>query len=129
MTDAADSDRVSGSVVGIQKKEEYSLEELLYGMMLPSGNDCANAVAIHLGGSIAGFAEIMNEKAAAIGMEHSHFVTPSGLHSDEHYTTASDLTKIMASACQNPDFCTVMKLLFECTYIQLITAKPGCTAE
>lgn len=104
VTDAADSDRVSGSVVGIQKKEEYSLEELLYGMMLPSGNDCANAVAIHLGGSIAGFAEIMNEKAAAIGMEHSHFVTPSGLHSDEHYTTARDMAILTAYALQNEQF-------------------------
>ena len=105
---AADSDRIGGTTAGIHKNEVYTLEELLYGMMLPSGNDCATAIAFHLGGSLEGFADMMNEKAADLGMEHSHFVTPSGLHRDEHYTTARDMALLTAYAMQNETFRTIV---------------------
>ncbi len=105
---SADSNRVSGSVMGIHKNETWSFEDLVYGMMLPSGNDAATAVAIAMAGSLDSFSELMNAKAAEIGMEHSHFVTPSGLHREEHYTTARDMALLAAYAMQNKTFRTIV---------------------
>ncbi len=101
---SADSDRVSGSVMGIHKKEVYTLEDLLYGLMLPSGNDAAIAIAVGLYGSVEAFADRMNGKAIEIGMLHSHFVTPNGLHDDDHYSTARDLAILSCYAMQNKTF-------------------------
>ena len=61
-----------------------SVEDLLYGLMLLSGNDAAVALAIHVGGSIEGFAELMNDKAKEMGLKDTHFVTPNGLHNNDH---------------------------------------------
>lgn len=101
---SADSDRVAGTNMGLQKKESFSLKDLLYGMMLPSGNDAAIAIAISLYGSIDSFAKRMNEKAREIGMTHSHFVNPNGLHNEKHYSTARDMAKLAAYAMQNSTF-------------------------
>lgn len=79
----------------------YTLEEVLYGMLLPSGNDAAALIAQHYGGSSAGFAELMNEKAKQLGCTGSNFVNPHGLHDSDHYTTARDLAKILLACSQN----------------------------
>lgn len=96
------------SKMGLKPDEVWSMIDLLYGLMLPSGNDAAIAIAEHIGGSVAGFAEIMNEKAKEIGMEHSHFVNPNGLHDDEHYSTARDLAILGAYAMQNERFAEIV---------------------
>lgn len=79
------------SVAGLKIGDQMKLRDMLYALMLPSGNDAANAIAFHIGGSIEGFAEKMNAVAAEIGASKSHFVNPHGLDHDEHYTTAYDL--------------------------------------
>lgn len=84
--------------------EEMSMKDCLYGLMLPSGNDCANAIAEHIGGSIEGFAEIMNERAAELGCTGTHFANPHGLYNSEHYTTAEDMMKIAQVAFNNSAF-------------------------
>lgn len=98
----------NSSKMGIQAGERYSLLDLLYGLMLPSGNDAAIAIAEGLCGSVEAFAEHMNAFAERIGMEHSHFVNPHGLHNKEHYTTATDLAILMAYALQNEMFCKII---------------------
>lgn len=88
--------------------EQYYLEDLLYSLMLKSHNDTAVAIAEHIGGSVEGFAEMMNKKAEEIGCESTHFVTPNGLDAvdggGEHRTTAKDLALIMRYAVQNETF-------------------------
>ena len=84
--------------------ETMSMKDCLYGLMLASGNDVANAIAEHIGGSIEGFADMMNERAAAIGCTGSHFENPSGLFGDEHYTTARDMALIAQEAYKNSAF-------------------------
>jgi D-alanyl-D-alanine carboxypeptidase (penicillin-binding protein 5/6) len=90
--------------LNIKQGETYRLGDLLYSLMLESHNDTAVAIAEHLGGSVEGFAEMMNEKAEALGCENTHFVTPNGLDDDEHYTTAKELCMIGAYAIENEDF-------------------------
>ena len=96
------------SKMGLKPGERYSLMDLLYGLMLPSGNDAAIAIAEHIGGSIAGFADLMNAKAQEIGMTNSHFTNPHGLHSDKHYTTARDMAILAAYAMRNPTFAEIV---------------------
>ncbi len=93
-----------GSSIYLQAGEKLMLEELLYGLMLQSGNDAAVAIAEHIGGSCEGFAGMMNRKAAQIGALNTNFVNPHGLDQDGHYTTAEDLAKITAYALRNPVF-------------------------
>lgn len=95
---------VEGSSMGLMEGDTVSYRDLLYGMLLASGNDAANTTAICLGGSIEGFAEMMNAKAAELGLNDTHFVTPSGLDDEEHYTTAYDLARLAAYAMENPAF-------------------------
>lgn len=92
---------VEGSSMGLLEGDRVSYYSLLVGMMLPSGNDAANTAAISYAGSVSRFAEIMNEKAKEIGMENSHFVTPSGLHDDEHYSTAFDMALLASEVLKN----------------------------
>ena len=101
---SADSDRVAGTTMGLQKNEVFTLRDLIYGMMLPSGNDAAIAIAIGMYGSVAAFADRMNEKAAEIGMTNSHFANANGLHNESHYTTARDMAVLAAYAMQNESF-------------------------
>lgn len=98
-----------GSSLYLQPGETMSLEHLLYGMMLRSGNDAAVAIAEHVGGSVEGFALLMNQKAAEIGMDHSHFVNPHGLNEEDHYSTAEDMAKLTAYALQNATFRDIVK--------------------
>lgn len=96
---------VEGSSIYLRKGEKLTLEELLYGLMLRSGNDAAVAIAMHIGGSVEGFAYKMNEKAAMIGMSHTNFMNPHGLDdTNMHYSTANDMVKLSAYALKNPVF-------------------------
>jgi len=86
------------SVCGLQAGDRLTLEELLYGLLLESGNDAAEAIAEHIGGSAEGFVLLMNEEAALLGATHSHFVNPHGLHDKQHYTCVYDLYLLFQSA-------------------------------
>ena len=95
---------IEGSSMYLQEGEVLTIQELLYGLMLRSGNDAAVALAIYCGGTVEGFAELMNDKARLLGMENSHFVNPNGLDAPEHYSTARDLAVLAAYAMENPIF-------------------------
>ncbi|MDY6367931.1 MAG: D-alanyl-D-alanine carboxypeptidase family protein [Clostridia bacterium] len=95
---------IEGSSIYLEAGEILSVKDLLYGLMLRSGNDCAETLAVFCSGSIQKFAEKMNEKALEIGAINSHFVNPHGLHNDSHYTTAYDLALISRYAIKNNDF-------------------------
>ncbi|MCX7709951.1 MAG: D-alanyl-D-alanine carboxypeptidase [Clostridia bacterium] len=97
-----------GSTVGIKEGQEYKLRELLYGLMLNSGNDAAIAIAEHIGGSVEGFVGMMNEKAKALGAMNTSFKTPHGLDMDGHFSTAYDLALITRYALQNKTFCSIV---------------------
>ena len=97
---------VEGSSMGLLEGDTVSYRDLLYGMLLASGNDAANTTAYVLAGSVQGFAKMMNEKAAELGMKNTSFVTPSGLDDENHYTTAYDLALLTAAALQNSAFRT-----------------------
>ena len=98
-----------GSSIWLEEGEQKTLEELLYGLMLLSGNDAAVAIAEHIAGSVENFAALMNEKAAAIGATNTHFCNPHGLPDDRHYTTAYDLALISAYALQNERFREIIR--------------------
>jgi len=93
-----------GSRLGLKVKDKVTVLDLLYGLLLRSGNDAAVALAIHTAGSVEAFAEMMNQKAEELGLKNSHFVTPHGLDMPEHYTTAYELAKITDYAMQNELF-------------------------
>jgi len=95
---------IEGSSMYLKEGEVLTLQELLYGLMLSSGNDAAVALAIYCGGTVEGFAALMNDKAHDLGMTGSHFVNPNGLDAPEHYSTARDLALLSAYAMQNPIF-------------------------
>ena len=92
------------SLMGLEQGDTFTLRDLLYGMMLPSGNDAAIAIAEHIAGSTEAFADMMNEKAQALGMSHSHFVTVHGKQNENHYTTVRDMALLTAYALQNETF-------------------------
>ena len=94
--------------IGVKEGEVYRLMDLMYGMLLPSGNDAARAVAEQVGGSEEAFAELMNAKAQELGMNASHFTNASGLHDDNMYTTARDLAKMAAAAAENSALCEIL---------------------
>lgn len=99
--------RAEGTSLGLHIGDKIRLYDLVYGMMLESGNDAANAVALHLSGGFSSFSKLMNEKARQIGMNNTSFVTPSGLDDENHYSTAYDMA-ILASYCiKNPVFRSV----------------------
>lgn len=95
---------IEGSSMYLQEGEILAVQELLYGLMLHSGNDAATALAIYCGGTLEGFAELMNDKAHALGLKGTHFTNPHGLDSPGHYSTARDLAVLTAYAMQNPVF-------------------------
>lgn len=95
---------VEGTSIGLKAGDYITLETLVAGMLLESGNDAANAVACAVGGDQVRFAELMNAKASEIGMRNTNFVTPSGLDHEEHYTTAYDMALLGAYALKNPAF-------------------------
>ena len=99
---------IEGSSIYLQEGEILTVQELLYGLMLHSGNDAAVALAIYCGGTIEGFAELMNDKARTLGMTQTHFSNPSGLDAQDHYSTAKDLATLAAYAMENPIFAKIV---------------------
>lgn len=99
---------IEGSSIFLKSGEHLSLRELLYGLMLRSGNDAAVAIAIIVSGSVEKFVQVCNDKCKELGLENTHIVTPNGLHNDEHYTTASDLARITAYALKNETFAEIV---------------------
>lgn len=97
-----------GSRLGLKRGDKTSVKDLLYGLMLRSGNDAAVALAEHVGGSVKEFAELMNEKAAELGLTNTHFVTPHGLDDPNHYTTALELAKLTDYAMDNETFAKIV---------------------
>lgn len=95
---------IEGSSMYLREGEVLTLQELLYGLMLSSGNDAAVALAIYCGGTVEGFAELMNDKARNLGLSGTHFENPNGLDSPGHYSTARDLAKLASYAMENPIF-------------------------
>ncbi len=99
---------IEGSSIYLEVGEKMTIEDLLFGMMLRSGNDAATALAIAVSGNVSDFANLMNETAKKCGAENSHFTNPHGLHDKEHYVTAYDLALITAKAFENPVFCKIV---------------------
>lgn len=95
---------IEGSSMYLQQGEILTIQELLYGLMLQSGNDAAVALAIYCGGTVEGFAQMMNDKAHRLGMTQTHFVNPNGLDAPGHYSSARDLAVLSAYAMNNPIF-------------------------
>lgn len=95
---------IEGSSMYLREGEVLTIQELLYGLMLRSGNDAAVALAIYCGGTVEGFAELMNDKARNLGLKNTHFVNPNGLDAPGHYSTARDLAVLAAYAMENPVF-------------------------
>lgn len=93
-----------GSRLGLKKGDKITIRDLLYGLMLRSGNDAAVALAIEVGGSVEGFAKLMNEKATELGLQNTNFVTPHGLDNNDHYTTARELAMLTDYALTNDTF-------------------------
>ena len=93
-----------GTSIGIKKGDSFTLETLVWAMLLESGNDASVLVAEYLAGSEEGFSDLMNDKASEIGMNNTNFVTASGLDDDEHYTTAYDMALLASYAIKNPVF-------------------------
>lgn len=100
---------IGGSRLKIKKGDKITVRDLLYGLMLRSGNDAAVALAEYVGGSIEGFAVLMNNKANEIGLKNTNFVTPHGLDSDQHYTTAYELAILTDYALNNETFANIVK--------------------
>lgn len=102
----SDAIKVEGSSMGLQEGDIVSKRILIYGMLLPSGNDAANATAVAVAGSVDKFVDLMNKKAAELGLDDTHFVTPSGLDddTDEHYSTAYDMARLASAALENGIF-------------------------
>ena len=128
---------VEGSSMGLTEGATVSLLDLAKGMLSVSGNDAANAAAVRIAGSIPQFAELMNQKAAELGLSNTHFVTPSGLHHDDHYTTAADLAKLAAAALDNELFAQICSSTTVTATVsgqqrtyknnnKLLSAYPGC---
>ena len=107
VTEDAVITETGATLCGIQPGDTLTLEQLLYGLMLPSGNDAGAAIAIHMSGSIDAFADKMNEEAKRLGATDTHFMNPHGLHDEDHYTTAYDLYLIFNEALKYPEFRTV----------------------
>lgn len=107
VTDDAVITEAGATLAGIHPGDQLTMEQLLYGLMLPSGNDAGAAIAVHIAGSIDAFAELMNQEAQRLGATGTHFVNPHGLNQAEHYTTAYDLYLIFNEALKQPEFRTV----------------------
>lgn len=101
--DAAALVRPDSSKMGLSAGEQLTLRDLLYGLMLPSGNDAAVAIADAIGGSEAHFVEMMNARARELGLTHTHYANPHGLDDDDHYTSAHDLAVLAAAALRQEE--------------------------
>lgn len=99
---------IGGSRLGLSTGDKIKLRDLLYGLLLRSGNDAAIQIAIHIGGSVEGFAELMNNKAKELGLQNTHFVTPHGLDNPNHYTTAYELALLTDYALNIEEFAKIV---------------------
>lgn len=108
---AVDSIPIGSSIMGIKEEEVYSVENLLYGLMLPSGNDAAIVLAEAVSGNIDEFAKLMNNKAKEIGCLNTHFVNPHGFYDPNHYTTAYDMALILKYAMKYDKFRQIVETL------------------
>lgn len=99
---------VEGSSMYLRAGEELTLEALLYGLLLSSGNDAAECIAAHCGGDRATFVDWMNEKATSLGMTNTHFANPSGLDAPGHYSCALDMARLAAAVLQNPTLARIV---------------------
>ncbi len=128
-----------GSSIYLSSGETLSMEELLYGLMLESGNDAAIAIAEHIGGSVENFARMMTDRAHAIGAKNTAFQNPNGLDAQGHYTTAYDLALITREALENPKFAEIVatkkktypkdgdkKARYFSNHNRLLSSYPGC---
>lgn len=113
VTVSSNASGVEGSSIWLSAGEKMTLSEMLYGLMLASGNDAAVAIAEHIGGSVDAFIDLMNKKAQEIGAYDTHFCNPNGLPVKDHYTTAYDLALISAYAMRNPAFCEIVKTQYK----------------
>lgn len=112
---------IHGSRLGLSTNCKVTVNDLLYGLMLCSGNDAAIALAEHIGGSVENFANLMNEKANSLGLTNTHFVTPHGLDNDEHHTTAYELALLTNYALENETF---RRLVGTSNYTVTINGSP-----
>ena len=132
--------KVEGSSMGLLPGNQLSLKALAAGMLTVSGNDAANSAAIAISGSTEAFANLMNKRAKELDLTNTHFVTPSGLDDDAHYTTARDLAVLASAAMKNPDFAEIAgNKLMNVQYAnpeqtrrftnhnKLLSMYPGCT--
>lgn len=108
------------SQMGLRVGEKLSLEQLVNALLIPSANDAANVIAVHIAGSMDAFVAIMNQKAKELGMNDTHFVNTCGMHDDNHYTTAKDLSTLAQYAMKNETFRNIVK---KSTYIIPMTNK------
>lgn len=99
------------STCSLREGDQMRVEDLLYGLMLVSGNDAANVLAEHCSGSIEAFVELMNQEANRIGATNTHFMNANGLPDENHYTTVYDMYLIMAEAIQTEGFTTIISTL------------------
>ncbi|PAF12129.1 D-alanyl-D-alanine carboxypeptidase [Niallia circulans] len=97
----------NASMAGFFAREEVTYRDLLYGTMLTSGGEAANSLAVHVGGNVENFVQMMNDKADELGLNGTHFTNPEGLHNEKQYTTASDMAKLLDYALNNNDFKTI----------------------
>ena len=112
----------NSSTCGLQVGDQMTLRDLLYGMMMKSGNDAAIAIAEHISGDVATFADKMNEEAAKLGATTSHFVNPNGLPDENHYTSVYDLYLLFQAALTNDDFRNIIQTT---TYTSNYTSAAG----
>ena len=106
---AIDANEPDGSHMGLRAGEKFTLEELLYGIIINSANEACNVVAEHIAGSMDAYVEMMNRRAMELGCTHTHFVTTNGLHSEDHYTSAHDLALIARAFFSHEILCTIAR--------------------
>ncbi len=104
----SDAIQIEGTTMGLQEGDSVTLNQLAVGMLLPSGNDAANAAAVQIAGSTDAFVDMMNARAAEMGLENTHYQNPHGLDDAWHYSSARDLAIIAAEALENEDFANIV---------------------
>ena len=129
VTISKESAMVGGSTLGVNKGDKISLNDLLYGLMLCSGNDCAVQIAQSIGGSYDNFIQLMNNKAEELGLGNTSFATPHGLDNDNHYTTAYELAILTDYALKNKEFAKIVNTKERTIKINGITRKISNTNE
>lgn len=125
VTDASVITESGATLCGIKPGDTVTLEQLLYGLMLPSGNDAGNAIAVHISESVEAFAELMNKEARALGASNTHFVNPHGLTDENHYTTAYDLYLIFNECLKYEKFVDIISTMTYTAEYMTAAGTPG----